>query len=660
MLETETAAESAAGALDRQLGEYRHWRDELLDQISNYKSWLEREGVGEPEDELRIFELIESLKSDKLSIALVAEFSRGKSELINAMFFADYKQRLLPSSAGRTTMCPTEIQYDSAREPCIMLLPIETRKSAATIAELKRSPINWTTLALDIDSAEQMSEALREIVQTKSVGIREAQELGLIPRKPLTDRVDPEQPKDVEIPVWRHAVINFPHPLLEKGLVVLDTPGLNALGSEPELTLSMLPNAHAVLFVLAADTGVTKTDLDVWKNHVKMAARARTAGYIAVLNKIDTMWDDLLDASTIEENIARQVRETARVLGVHADNVFPISAQKGLLGRVKADLELLERSGLQRLEDKLSIDIVAAKQQLVREKVIGEIGGMMQGTQAMIQSRLEAVQAELRDLRGAHGKSEDALAQMSDRLKDQRARYLKEVESFEVTRRLLYDQIRQLLGHMSMTSFDTLIGETRRSMHESWTTQGLRRGIVAFFKGASTRMDRVNRDASELRRLVEAIYDTFHRDHGLARIKPGAFSLLRFRSDFQRLQADSEAFRNSATLLMSEQHFVIKKFFITMVSRARQIFSDCNGATRSWAKSILTPIYTQIQEHKAMIDRRIDNLEKIRSNHSNLNLRIEELDQQAQELEEQHAQIQALMERIYTPTPKRLAAGAEH
>jgi hypothetical protein len=52
----------------------------------------------------------------------------------------------------------------------------------------------------------------------------------------------------VEVPRWRHAVINFPHPLLKQGLVILDTPGLNAIGAEPELTLSLLPNAHAVLF----------------------------------------------------------------------------------------------------------------------------------------------------------------------------------------------------------------------------------------------------------------------------------------------------------------------------------------------------------------------------------------------------------------------------
>ena len=93
----------------------------------------------------------------------------------------------------------------------------------------------------------------------------------------------------VEIPAWRHAMISYPHPLLKSGLIVLDTPGLNALGTEPELTLSMIPNAHAVLFLLAMDTGVTKSDLEVWQKYVQPAATRR----IAVLNKIDLMWDEL-------------------------------------------------------------------------------------------------------------------------------------------------------------------------------------------------------------------------------------------------------------------------------------------------------------------------------------------------------------------------------
>src|SRR3569623_322845 len=100
----------------------------------------------------------------------------------------------------------------------------------------------------------------------------------------------------VEIPKWRHALINIAHPLLKHGLVILDTPGLNAIGAEPELTGNLIPQAHAVLFILAADTGVTKSDLAIWREHL-IAEDSDADSRLVVLNKIDTMWDALSTAS---------------------------------------------------------------------------------------------------------------------------------------------------------------------------------------------------------------------------------------------------------------------------------------------------------------------------------------------------------------------------
>ncbi len=60
-------------------------------------------------------QLLQKLRDDRLVVAFFAEFSRGKSELINAIFFGDQGTRVLPSSTGRTTMCPTELMYDPAR-----------------------------------------------------------------------------------------------------------------------------------------------------------------------------------------------------------------------------------------------------------------------------------------------------------------------------------------------------------------------------------------------------------------------------------------------------------------------------------------------------------------------------------------------------------------
>ena len=106
-----------------------------------------------------------------------------------------------------------------------------------------------------------------------------------------------EQPDDnpptnaqglVEVPRWRHALINMAHPLLKQGLVVLDTPGLNAIGAEPELTVNLIPQAQTVVFILAADTGVTKSDQTIWREHLS-SMTAGASSHFVVLNKIDTL-----------------------------------------------------------------------------------------------------------------------------------------------------------------------------------------------------------------------------------------------------------------------------------------------------------------------------------------------------------------------------------
>ena len=275
---------------------YSDWRRRLSSGISALHQWLAEQDLADAQIDLKVQRLLERLHQDKLVVAFVAEFSRGKSELINAIFFADFGQRLLPSSAGRTTMCPTELLYDASRAPSIRLLPIETRLKDATVSDFKNYADEWVTIPLELSSAEKMSEALGRVSQVKRVPIALARKYGLYDDEDIFATIESEDEGAIDIPCWRHAVINFPHPLLQQGLVILDTPGLNAIGTEPELTLNLLPNAHAVLFILAADAGVTKTDLDVWNQHLAGEDPAQKSGRIAILNKIDGLWDELWSA----------------------------------------------------------------------------------------------------------------------------------------------------------------------------------------------------------------------------------------------------------------------------------------------------------------------------------------------------------------------------
>ncbi len=641
----------AINEFSRRLGDYKRWRDELIEIINEYQTWVESHGLASGEEDLQLYELIDALRSDKLTIALVAEFSRGKTELINAIFFADYRQRLLPSEAGRTTMCPTELRYDDNEPPCLKLLPIETRHTAITLSEYKRTPAAWTVLPLDLDSPRKMAETFQQTVKTKPVSRQQAEEFGLYHSDLEATAHMLNSDGSIEIPVWRHAIINFPHPLLKQGLVVLDTPGLNSLGTEPELTLSMLPNAQAILFVLAADAGVTKTDLEVWNHHVCPIRISKGEGRLVALNKIDYLWDEMSNDNAFAAAMARQTQETARTLGISKNQVLAVSAQKGLLGKIKTDYALIDRSGLPALEAKLSDDIIPARRELLRERVIHDIGSMVETTGAMIEARLQAVTGQIEELQALGGENSEAVQDLVTRLRDEKLAYDKTLVSFQNTRAVLSDQVKVLIDYLSVEAFDDLADMTRRSMSESWTTPGLREAMKQLFDGTLDAMEKANKQAQQVRGLVQAIYGKFHSEHGLAKIKPINFSLLLYRSQLQKLYEEAEAFRNSPMMIITEQHFVVQKFFTTLVGRAREIFSEGGAAARAWSKAIMAPILSQVREHKILMDQRLENLKKVHENSDNLNDRIAELESSRQNLENQQLVIRNMLRKINQPTP---------
>ncbi len=630
-----------------QMQAYGRWKADLTSAIERYQAWLESNKMSTPEAELRIYELIQALKSDTLTIAFVAEFARGKTELINAIFFSEYDRRLLPSEAGRTTMCPTELFYDGKTEQdFIRLLPIETRLDDASIHDLKKDPVNWTNIELNTSSAEEMAESFKEIIKTKKVSPEQAIKLGLHSPE-QTSNVGPDG--KVEIPMWRHAMISFPHPLLKEGLTILDTPGLNALGAEPELTMNMLPNAQAVVFILAADTGVTKSDLEMWESCVRPLGGDARHGRIVVLNKIDTLWDDLKDEASINKSINTQCTTTAKMLNIDSTNVFPVSAQKGLLSKIRHDKELLARSNILSLENILAKDILPAKQEIVRENIVGEIGGMAKESRDMIASRLAEAHNQLKELQNLSGKNEDVIGHLMKKTRQEQAIYYKSVESFQANKKGFTDQHSQLLNILSITSLDKMMQETRKSMTGTWTTGGLKKSMKDFFVDINDTMSRAGSQVDQVNRLVLTIYRRFNEEHNIGDIKPKMFSLTKYKRENERLFHEAEAYRSSTMMTMTEQAFVVKKFFISMVSHARNTIYQAHQEAASWGKSALLPLMSRIKEHKDQMEKRLESLRKINESRDTLQTRIKELEKTSQLLKAQLEDIGNLMETLNKP-----------
>jgi hypothetical protein len=626
-------------AIEQHFAEFQHWRVQLAQTLGDYRDWMNSTKDADLLQDLRLYDLEEALKKDRLVLAFVAEFSRGKTETINALFFADYDQRLLPSESGRTTMCPAELFWNELDEPCIRLLPIETRKRDDSVTYLKSNPNEWVKLRLDINSPASMKESLRALAQQKEVTLEEARALG------LWDDADPAMMQTlqatgkVNIPVWRHALVNFPHPLLKNGLVILDTPGLNALGTEPELTLKVIPNAHAVFFLLATDTGVTKSDLQIWKQCIHNRGNCK----VAVLNKIDMLWDAMKSEAEINAIIQLQVETTARQLNLPASSVIAISAKKALVAKIKKDPVLLERSGISKIEQFIAEKVIGAKHEILRNSIVSETSAMVKDSRKKIQQRIAMAQEQLVELQTVQHKGRNTIQSMLANVTAEKKLLEASANAFAQSNMLISKLGTQLLDQLDDHYVSTLMEENRQQIDNSWTTAGLNNGIKKFTLQTSELAEKLTEFSQDIQAVALEIYVRFHREHGYEARAPQALEMDSFVNNMLALEKLGDEFCADPVNVMTEKHFLVRKFFLGLGQQIKETFSQAHQEAQRWIQNILEPLRLQIEDHQTALDGRMESLMQAHQNSNSVQKNIQKTEQELLSLKKQAATLDILL-----------------
>ena len=628
--------------------QYGAWRAAVAQQLEGYGAALREAALIDGAGEQQLERALARLRDDRLSVAFVAEFSRGKTELINAIFFADYGQRILPSSAGRTTMCPTELLYDAALPPCIRLLPIETRRGHLSTSDYREDAAAWTVLPLELDAPERMADAFRQVSQTRRVPSSEAQEYGLW---------DPEDPDlasslgadgTVEIPQWRHAIINLPHPLLKQGLVILDTPGLNAIGTEPELTLKLIPNAHAVLFVLAAETGVTRSDIDVWRTHIGAGP-----GRLAVLNKIDAMWDELRSPQENEAEIARQQQNAAQLLGLDAARVYPVSAQKALVGKINGDMTLFEKSRLGLLEAALFHDLIPARRSIIARQLRSDLDMLAAGQAALGAARMRDLVEQLQELKSLRGKNQGVIAHMVRRVELEKKEFDASLFKLQGTRAVFARLSTELYSTLGMDAVQEHTDAVRAAMQAARFATGMRAPVRSYFEAMRANLDASSGKVLEIGAMMDSMVRKFSAEHGLSLSSPMPLSLDRYRRELDEVEELFLKQFGTATLLMTSRATLLERFFDSIASRVRHVFRAANLEAEAWLKVIMAPLETAIRQHRDQLRHRQASIQRIHDATDSLEQKIAAFESTQQDWDGTRARLAGMAEQLAADLEKQ-------
>jgi hypothetical protein len=622
-----------ATSFNEQFDQHGTWRREFALRLKLLGEWMKDHDLLDAAVEERLQRLETQVRADKVMVAFVAEFSRGKSELINAIFFAGYGRRIMPASAGRTTMCPTEMGYDAEVPPCLRLLPIETRLQPQSLMEWRMVPEKWTRVDLDVNDPQQLAMALEKVSETRRVTLEEARSLGFWNSQAPGDTPLMDAQGKVEVPKWRHALINIAHPLLKQGLVILDTPGLNAIGAEPELTVSLVPQAHAVVFILGADTGVTKSDLEIWREHLITESAVGTDTRLVVLNKIDSLWDALSSPAQIQMQIERQRATTAEILGLNREQVLPVSAQKGLVAKVTDDAKLLQASCLPALEEALAQRIMGQRQRILGAAVAGGISDLQTEVGRVLNIRRRDLNEQMLELKGLQGKNAAVIKHMRLRISQEQAEFDRAGAKIHAVRSVHLKLLRDVFALLSSKTMRNEMGQLTQSLQQTGLKLGVKKSYGETFDRLRENLRRVQALIGEIQIMLGTSFKQLNAEQGFSLQPPAEPDLKTYIENLDQVERSHLQYLGIGNAFRLAQPEFADRLVRALATRLRGVYQAALGDVELWSKSAAAQLDAQLRERRRNFSRRLEAIDRIQQAAGGLDERITEIDGQFKSLE---------------------------
>jgi len=243
-----------------------------------------------------------------------------------------------------------------------------------------------------------------------------------------------------------------------------------------------------------------------------------------------------------------------------------------------------------------------------------EVGPLLAETRETAHNRIQAARQNLLDLQALSGKNQQIVGQMREKMLNDKQLYDETTRNFSVTRKVVAQQGWELLARLDDDRMDKIIEESMMAINDSWTTAGLIKGMHLLIRRMGAEFDFAHQQAGGIKQLLNSAYQRFHEVHGLELSDPPMLDLSRYRARLDELMISTQEFCADPLNIMLEKRFMVKKFYIALVAQARIAFQQVRIETETWLRLTLDPIVSRIHEHKAQLERRLENLNKVHAN----------------------------------------------
>ncbi len=279
---------------------------------------------------------------ERLQLAVLGQFKRGKSTFINALLGAD----LLPTGVIPLTAVATFIAW--GREP---LIKVDFKDQAQEEEFFARGP-------------QEIRNTLFRFV---------------------AEEANPENRLRVE-----RVNLFYPADILADGTVIIDTPGVGStLQHNTQAALQVLPECDAAFFVISADPPITEVELDYLRD-----LRSKTTRIFFVLNKVDYLQPE--DQRRVTEFLQKVLSEKS-LIDIEG-RIFCVSARDALAAKQSANRRALEASGVAALEEQLLRALASEKNRWLEEAVRRKAADILAQAAAELSLRIRALDLPIEEL----------------------------------------------------------------------------------------------------------------------------------------------------------------------------------------------------------------------------------------------------------------------
>lgn len=635
-----TKTKPQVSQLTERLAALQSWRYVHQAQIEAVRGLFKTLHINTVDTESSLAKLESLVVRERVSIAFIGNIASGKSELINALFFTNTGRRLMPSGLGRTTACITELRFDRERQTGVRLLPIETRESPHTLTQLRSMPSEWRTFPFEADQTDSVMRALAAISETKRVSLEQAVALGLHSSGVVKPGRTEEEQSLVDVPRWRYAIVNFPHGLLDAGLVVIDTPAVATLRSESEFVRDRLAVLDAAVLVLDANEGATKTDVETWRDVLNAGKSPREQAIarsgkanegmdttiaahnqvnqakLIALNRIDEI-DLGVEAQTSPTIFLRQLDQRVHAVAelLHADpmSVIAVSAKLGLLGRLTSEPDKSARSRLYQLERTIAQNLPDGRQAGVSTIVADALLAKLNELKDNLNNEHIDGMEKLKMLSQLRQKNEVMLRQLTSQAGAKQDKLDALTKALRASKGLHGSICDEMSGMVHPTAIKLELDGLKAQMRQLSRPMQANLAMTKFFPHLNQRIGTLQSKVDELYNLFLEMRPRISREllvtgvDGVVDIVP--FPIARFHAELVNL-------RNEADILLRHddkrnEEVKDKEFNTAVGDRVQKMFDIANRESQVWAKSLFSELEKPVEFARKQMLARVENIDKM-------------------------------------------------